>query len=92
MWLLLGGRLVLVKYVLEGILVYQLSLESFPKFIQEKIRQKCFKFMWVGKKDKGSYHLVSWNKIATPEGLRGWGLKNIFIFGTSLATNSMWRC
>ena len=67
MWLLLGGRLVLVKYVLEGIPVYSLSLENFPKFIQEKIRQKCFKFIWVGKKDKESYHLIRWDRITRPK-------------------------
>ena len=48
--------------------------------------------MWDGKKDKGIYHLVRWNRMARPKYSRGRGLKNIFDFGTTLVANSMWRC
>ena len=48
--------------------------------------------MWVGKKDKGSYHLIRWDRIMRPKDSGGWGLKNIFNFGTTLAAKNMWRC
>jgi hypothetical protein len=39
-----GGRLVLVKLVLESILVYWLSISYIPKGVLENIRRKCFNF------------------------------------------------
>ena len=46
----LGGRLILVKLVLDIILVYCLSLENTPKLIMKIFRQKCFQSLWIGKK------------------------------------------
>ena len=34
---------------------------------------------------------VRWEKIAVPKGLRGWGLKNIFLFAKSLVGKGSWR-
>jgi hypothetical protein len=43
------------------------------------------------KKEKESIHLVNWKRIAKPKKKGGWGIKNIFWFGKSLATKSLWR-
>jgi len=48
--------------------------------------------MWTRKKVKEGIHLISWEKIAKPKKLGGWGIKNIYTFGKSLATKSLWRC
>ena len=58
----LGGRLILVKLVLDIILVYCLSLENTPKFIMKNFRQKCFQSLWIGKKKEDSIWLneTSW--------------------------------
>ena len=40
--LYLGGRLILVKCVLESIIVYWISLDKIQKYILEKIRHKNF--------------------------------------------------
>jgi hypothetical protein len=91
-WLSLGGRVTLVKVVLESIHVYWLSLAKIPKSILNIIRRRMFSFMWSGKKVKEGIHLISWEKIAKPKKLGGWGIKNIYTFGKSLATKSLWRC
>jgi hypothetical protein len=49
-WLTLGGRVTLVKYVLESILVYWISLAKIPKILLNKIRRRMFSFLWTGKK------------------------------------------
>jgi hypothetical protein len=66
-WLSIEGGLTLVKSVLEGILVYWLSLSHIPKGILEKIRKKCFSFLWVCKREKEGMPLVKWKKLAKPK-------------------------
>jgi hypothetical protein len=91
-WLFLGGRVTLVKAVLESISVYWLSLAKIPKSVLNRIRQRMFSFLWTGKKDKEGMHLVSWKRLSKPKKNGGWGIKNIFTFGKALAARSLWRC
>ena len=81
----------LVKYVLEDIPVYWMSLAWIPKGILEKARRICFRFLWSGKHEANVTPWVRWENIAVPKGLGGWGLKNIFHFAKSLAAKGSWR-
>jgi len=40
----------LVKFVLENIPVYWLSVEKIPKITVNNIRKRMFSFLWSGKK------------------------------------------
>jgi len=91
-WLSLGGRVILVKVVLESIYVYWISLENIPKSVLNCIRRRMFSFLWTGNKFNEGMHLVSWKKLAKPKKTGGWGIKNIFSFGKALAAKSLWRC
>jgi hypothetical protein len=91
-WLSLGGRVTLVKEVLESISVYWLSLAKIPKSVLNRIRQRMFSFLWTGKKDKEGMHLVSWKRLSKPKKNGGWGIKNIFTFGKALEARSLWKC
>jgi hypothetical protein len=51
-WLTLGGRVTLVKVVLESIPVYWISLEKIHKGILNNIGKRMFSFLWTGKKTK----------------------------------------
>ena len=62
------------------------------KFILEKIRHKCFKFIWIGNKIKEGLHSLRWERLARTKGLRGWGLKDIFSFSRELLDKILWRC
>jgi hypothetical protein len=62
-----------------------------PKGILDKIRKKCFIFLWTGKKEKEGPPLVKWSKLARPKEAGGRGLKNIYIFSQALAAKSLWR-
>jgi hypothetical protein len=85
-WLSLGGRVILVKSVLESIPVYWLSLANIPKCTLNNIRRRMFNFLWTGNKLKEGVHLISWKKLAKPKKVGGWGIKNIFIFGKALSS------
>jgi hypothetical protein len=51
-WLTLGGRVTLVKFILENIPVYWLSMEKNPKGTLKNIRKRMLSFLWSGKKLK----------------------------------------
>jgi hypothetical protein len=90
-WLSLGGRFILIKAVLESQPVYWMALAAIPVSVLNKIRQLIFNFLWSGCSEKQHLHLCSWEIIAKPKLLGGWGLRNIFLFNRALAANSLWR-
>jgi hypothetical protein len=90
-WLSLGGRFVLIKSILESQEVYWMALAAIPVTILNRIRQLIFTFLWSGGSEKKHLHLCSWDSIAKPKLVGGWGLRNIFLFNKSLASNTLWR-
>ena len=40
---------------------------------------------------RGKFYLVSWEQLARPKVIGGWGKQNIFLFGNALATTNIWR-
>jgi hypothetical protein len=90
LWLSLGGRLVLVKSVLQSIHVYWLSLAKVPASTLHKI-QLMANILWRGANKTTCFHLSKWKNIAIPKENGGWGIRNIFWFAKSLAAKSCWR-
>jgi len=84
------GRLVLVKSMLESIPVYWMSLSWIPKGILEAARKLTFRFLWSGKKESHVTPWVHWERIDVPKALRGWGLKNTFLFSKALVEKGGW--
>lgn len=72
-WLSLGGRLILVKAVLESIHVYWMSLAHIPVSILHGIRKKMMHFLWSGGGNKSKFHLVSWSTISLHKSMVGGG-------------------
>jgi hypothetical protein len=90
-WISQGGRLVLVKIVLEAIPVFWMSMAWIPKGVLEVIRKLCYRYIWSGDNEKRGFSLASWKKLAIPKENGGWGLKNPFLFSKALATKNVWR-
>ena len=70
-------RLVLIKSVITEILVYWSALTWIPKGILLKIRRICSRFSWARPKEDSVLPWVAYEKVALPEELGGWGIKNI---------------
>lgn len=62
-----------------------------PKGVLEKFRWICFRFLWFGRKERDSMAIVKSQVLSKPREAKEWGLKNIHIFGPSLAAKSLWR-
>ena len=70
-FLSLGGRLILIRYVLSEIPVYWFSLARIPRSILNKLI-KCFStFLWGGTRNKHKLHLVDWTKLSRPFSYEG---------------------
>ena len=85
-----GGRLVLLKVVLQSIHVYWALIAYIPKGILQKIRF-FFSFLWSASKQLEGIPLTKWRTLATLKELGGQGIKKPFLFCQSLATKSVWR-
>ena len=88
-WFSKGGKLILIKFVLESIPVYWMHF-WIPLTVIEKIRKICFKFLWSGK-DVSVLPWTSWRSLAIPKFLGGWGLKIPVLFAKALAAKSTWN-
>ena len=54
-------------------------------------KNRIFNFLWSSHKERRKFHLVRWENLARPKEFGGWGIKNIFLFGSALATKNLWR-
>ncbi|WMV08457.1 hypothetical protein MTR67_001842 [Solanum verrucosum] len=62
-YLSLGGRLTLIKSVMDSQPTYMMSLFPLPGNIEKKINKARRAFLWQGNKEKKGYNLVKWDKI-----------------------------
>ena len=83
-WLSKGGKLILIKAVLESIPVYWMHFWV-PMGVIDKIRKLCFNFLWAGKQNSSVLPWISWKLLALPKYLGGWGLKVPVLFAKALA-------
>jgi hypothetical protein len=90
-YLSMGGRLILIKAVLESLPVYWMALAQIPATVLKTLRQHIFSFLWSGNKKSRSFHLCKWEDLSKPKTLGGWGLKHLPMFQLALSTNTFWR-
>jgi hypothetical protein len=50
-WLSRGGRLILLKSVVEAIPIYWMTLAYIPRGVLGKLRRIGFRFIWLGRMD-----------------------------------------
>lgn len=80
----------MIKSVLVEIHVYWIALTWIPKRILNSVRKLCSHFLWAGAKENGALPWVAWEKIALPKAWGGWGINDLPVFTSSLATKSGW--
>jgi len=90
-WLSLGGRLILLKTVLESQSIYWMAVELVPKFIINHIRKIFFDFLLNGNNTTCHFHLCSGDVLSRPKSCGGWGLRNMEHFNLALLANTLWN-
>lgn len=84
-WLKLAGIVVLVKFVLTSLHIFQCSGLISPSRVLSQMGIQLRKFMWQEGKGNGKkFHMVNWDQVFAPKmegglGIRDPGLMNIYL-------------
>jgi hypothetical protein len=78
-YLWLGGRLVLINYVLSSLPMFMLSFFEVPKGVLEKIDYFRSRFFWQHDSQKKKYRLTKWSIMSQPKDQGGLGIQNLEI-------------
>ncbi|KAF6135758.1 hypothetical protein GIB67_028614 [Kingdonia uniflora] len=86
-----GGRLELIRSVLQTYSVYWAGCFDFSKGVLERIEQMLTRFLWSGNDEQKCVSAVSWDDLCMPkkEG-GGLGIKKLKDFNNSLLMRTLW--
>ncbi|KAJ0578957.1 putative reverse transcriptase zinc-binding domain-containing protein [Helianthus annuus] len=87
----IGGRVVLIKSVLESLPSYYFSLYKAPKKVINDLEALIKKFLWGGSAEERKLHWVAWDKVTRTKKCGGLGLSKLQIVNTSLLAKWGWR-
>ncbi|XP_021995173.1 uncharacterized protein LOC110892308 [Helianthus annuus] len=80
----IGGRVVLIKSVLESLPNYYFSLFKAPCKVLADLEAKIRRFLWGGDEVNKKLHWVAWNTVTRPKIKGGLGLNNLRNINVSL--------
>lgn len=78
-YLSFGGRLTLIKSVLDSLSTYVMSLSSIPSKVVKKLDKLRRIFLWLGCKEGSGYNLVKWETILLTKKRGDLGIRNLSI-------------
>ena len=76
-YLSFGGRITLIKAILDAQPTYVLSLFPLPAKEEERLDKLRRKFLWLGNKEGKGIHLVKWQTVQLSKKAGGLGVKNL---------------
>ncbi|KAJ0797670.1 putative RNA-directed DNA polymerase [Helianthus annuus] len=87
----IGGRVVLIKSVLESLPVYYFSLFKVPVMVKNKLEAMIKRFLWGGNSDANKIHWVGWDLVTRPKKCGGLGLTKLDVSNNALLLKWIWR-
>ncbi|KAJ0877963.1 putative RNA-directed DNA polymerase [Helianthus annuus] len=87
----IGGRVVLIKSVLESLPNYYFSLYKAPCKVISDLEAKVRRFLWGGNESNKKMHWVAWKTVTCPKNKGGLGLYNLRNINVSLLSKWGWR-
>jgi hypothetical protein len=85
-------RTTLIKYVVNAIPTYLMSLFLFPKSLYASINSSIRKFWWGYPQEKNhSLSLLAWDNICKPKSLGGLGIRTMEAINNSLLARIGWK-
>ncbi|MCH80179.1 ribonuclease H protein [Trifolium medium] len=86
----MAGKVQLVRAVIQSMLIYSISLYSWPISLLKDI-EKCIRnFIWSGDIDKRKLVTVSWKKVCRPYDQGGLGLRSLTALNSSTNLSLCW--
>jgi hypothetical protein len=87
----IAGRVQLVQSVIQSMLIYSLSLYSWPVALLKDV-EKCIRnFIWSGDIDKRKLVTVSWDNICKPYSQGGLNLRSLTKLNTATNMKLCWN-
>ncbi|KAJ0491837.1 putative RNA-directed DNA polymerase [Helianthus annuus] len=88
----IGGRLVLIKSVLESLPSYYFSLYKAPSKVIKDLESMIRRFLWGSSSEGHKIHWVAWDSVSTPKDNGGLGLCKLKDVNLALLSKWCWRC
>ncbi|XP_022004235.1 uncharacterized protein LOC110901755 [Helianthus annuus] len=63
----IGGRVVIIKSVLESLSCYYFSLYKAPKKVISDLESMIKKFLWGGSSEEKKMHWINWDRVSSPK-------------------------
>ncbi|WZY76441.1 hypothetical protein YC2023_022825 [Brassica napus] len=85
-----AGRLVLIKSVISGTVVFWITTFILPKGCIKKIESLCSKFLWSGQIEGPAFTKISWATCCLPKQEGGLGLRRYETWNKTLCLRLIW--
>jgi hypothetical protein len=86
-----GGRLVLINFVLSSFPMFMLSFFEISKGVLKKLDYYRSKFFWQSDDHKKKYRLTKWWVVCTPKDQGGLGVLNLEIYNKCLLSKWLFK-
>ncbi|KAI3727188.1 hypothetical protein L1987_66999 [Smallanthus sonchifolius] len=87
----IGGRVVLLRFVLDSLPVYYFSLFKAPDKVINKLEKIRRNFLWGGDGINRRIHWVKWDTVCSPKSAGGLSLGSLKTVNQSLLAKWWWR-
>jgi hypothetical protein len=87
----IGGRVILIKSVLENLPIYYFSLYKAPMAVIEKIEAIMRRFLWSGSSVEKKINWVAWDTLTSTKNKGGLGLSKLQHVNDALLLKWTWR-
>ncbi|KAF5783556.1 putative RNA-directed DNA polymerase [Helianthus annuus] len=86
-----GGRLTLIKSVLNALPTYYFSLYRAPTRVIEQLERLRREFLWGITPESGKLNMVAWDSVMTPKELGGVGVGSLKDANLAMLAKWWWR-
>ncbi|CAH9144348.1 unnamed protein product [Cuscuta epithymum] len=86
-----GGRLILIKHVLNSIPLHTLATDTLPKKVKRILECKMADFFWGSSNHKRKYHWKSWSRLCGPTEEGGLGIRSLTDLEKSFTLKLWWK-
>ncbi|KAI3793650.1 hypothetical protein L1987_36270 [Smallanthus sonchifolius] len=87
----IGGRITLIRAVLESLPIYYFSLYRAPVQVINELEAKIRNFLWGGDGNNRKMHWVAWERVSLSKELGGLGISRLKNINIALLAKWGWR-